>query len=76
MVKPALAGAIAEESFLPFVGVRGVYNVVSTNRGDLTGSGVTGYFAPQEVWHPHAIFPRKIGTLSSGNLAPPVVVVF
>ena len=75
MVKPTLAVAIAEESFLPFVGVRGVYNVVSTNRADLTGSGVTGYFAPQEVWHPHAIFPRKIGT-PSGNLAPPVVVVF
>ena len=38
-VKPALAGAIAEQSFLPFVGVRGVYNVLSTNRADLAGSG-------------------------------------
>ena len=23
---------------------------------------VTGYFAPQEIWHPHSIFPRKMGT--------------
>ena len=36
---------------------------------------VTGYFAPQEIWHPHAVFPRKMGT-PSGNLAPPIVVVF
>ena len=38
-------------------------------------SGVTGYFAPQEIWHPHSISPRKMGT-PSGNLAPPNVVVF
>ena len=37
--------------------------------------GVTGYFAPQEIWHPHTSFPRKIGT-PSGNLTPPTVVVF
>ena len=33
-------------------------------------TSVTGYFAPQEMWHPHTIFPRKIGT-PSGNLTPP-----
>ena len=37
--------------------------------------GVTEYFAPQEIWHPHAIFPRKMGTPSE-ILAPPIVVVF
>ena len=38
-------------------------------------TGVTGYFAPQEIWHPHSIFPRKIGT-PLGNQAPPIMVVF
>ena len=35
-------------------------------------SGVTGYFAPQEIWHLHS---RKMGT-PSGNLAPSNVVIF
>ena len=33
--------------------------------------GVTGYFEPKEIWHPHRLFSRKMGT-PSGNLPPPV----
>jgi len=31
--------------------------------------GVTGNLAPQEIWHHHAISPRKTSTLS-GKLEP------
>ena len=47
----------------------------SAVRVNIFSTGVTGYFAPQEIWHPHSISPRKMGT-PSGNLAPPNVVVF
>ena len=34
------------------------------------GSAVIGNLAPPRIWHPHAKFPRDIGT-PSGILAPP-----
>ena len=34
-------------------------------------SGVIGNLAPPRIWHPHAKFPRDIGT-PSGVLAPPM----
>ena len=33
-------------------------------------TGVTGYLAPQEIWHPRTIFPRQNG-IPPGNLEPP-----
>ena len=60
-----------------YLGCAGRLSQCHVNMGtpDFGESGVTGYFALQEIWHPHSIFPRKMGTLS-GNLAPPNVVVF
>ena len=36
--------------------------IIGPAEAKLHWSGVTGYLAPQEIWHPRTIFPRKIGT--------------
>ena len=43
--------------------------IVGLAEAKLHWFGATGYLAPQEIWHPHAIFPRKNGT-PPGDVEP------
>jgi len=45
-------------------------NAPSNHLLPLATAGVIGNLAPPEIWHPHAIFPRKSST-PSGKLEPP-----